>query len=179
MPPGSLEENDMVKIDEQVIVFDGSATPNICSATFQDVCVLPSGRILVSWRGGPQKGPINMGENGYYCISDDGGKTWTEPEMLLDSTGGAPPHLIQLSSGAIVSTYSRRKQPYGIMAMVSLDGGETWEKDLRLYENTASDDLGYPSTIELDDSTLLSVFYATDAENKPCTIRQQRWELIL
>ena len=69
----------MAKIAEQVIVYDGSGSKDRCSATFQDVCVLPSGRILVSWRGGPQKGPINKGENGYYSISDDGGKTWTEP----------------------------------------------------------------------------------------------------
>lgn len=143
---------------------------------------LPDGKLLCQIRG--ENAELFDGGDEtlftvFQSVSTDGGKTWTEPEMLLDSTGGAPPHLIQLSSGAIVSTYSRRKQPYGIMAMVSLDGGETWEKDLRLYENTASDDLGYPSTIELDDSTLLTVFYATDAEDKPCTIRQQRWELIL
>ena len=70
----------MAKIAQQVIVYDGAGSKDRCSATFQDVCVLPSGRILVSWRGGPQKGPINKGENGYYSISDDGGKTWTEPK---------------------------------------------------------------------------------------------------
>ena len=70
----------MAKIAEQVVVYDGSDSKDTCSATFQDVCVLPSGRILVSWRGGPQKGPINRGENGYYCLSDDGGKTWTQPK---------------------------------------------------------------------------------------------------
>ena len=70
----------MAKIVEQLVVFDGSGSKDMCSATFQDVCVLPSGRILVSWRGGPQKGPINRGENGYYCVSDDGGKTWTQPK---------------------------------------------------------------------------------------------------
>ena len=70
----------MAKIAEQVVVYDGSGSKDTCSATFQDVCVLPSGRILVSWRGGPQKGPINRGENGYYCLSDDGGKTWTQPK---------------------------------------------------------------------------------------------------
>lgn len=70
----------MAKIVEQLVVFDGSGSKDMCSATFQDVCVLPSGRILVSWRGGPQKGPINRGENGYYSISDDGGKTWTQPK---------------------------------------------------------------------------------------------------
>lgn len=111
-------------------------------------------------------------------ISDDGGKTWTEPEMLLDKTGGAPPHLILLSTGLIVSTYGRRKQPYGIMAMISSDGGKSWEKDIRIYENTASDDIGYPSTIELDDGTLLTVFYATDEDGKPCEIKQQKWKII-
>ena len=72
----------MAKIAEQVIVYDGSNSQNICSATFQDVCILPSGRILVSFRGGPQKGP-NKGENGYYCMSDDGGKTWTQPRAPI------------------------------------------------------------------------------------------------
>ena len=110
-------------------------------------------------------------------VSTDKGKTWSEPEMLLDETGGAPPHLIQLKSGLIVSTYGRRKQPYGIMAMISSDGGKTWEKDIRLYENTASDDIGYPSTIELDDGTLITVFYATEEENAPCRIMQQKWKI--
>ena len=69
----------MATIAQQIVVFDGSNSVDKCSATFQDVTVLPSGRILVSWRGGPQKGPINKGENGYLCISDDNGKTWSEP----------------------------------------------------------------------------------------------------
>lgn len=113
----------------------------------------------------------------FQSVSDDGGKTWSEPEMILDETGGAPPHLILLSSGLIVSTYGRRKQPYGIMAMISDDGGKNWQKDIRLYENTASDDIGYPSTIELEDGTLLTVFYATDEDGKPCDIRQIKWKI--
>ena len=112
-------------------------------------------------------------------VSYDQGKTWTEPEMLLDETGGAPPHLILLNSGVLISTYGRRKMPYGIMAMVSFDGGETWEKNLRIYENHASDDIGYPSTIELDDGTLLTVFYARRiSEEFPSEVMQQKWKLI-
>lgn len=114
----------------------------------------------------------------YQSVSYDKGKTWTKPERLLDETGGAPPHLIHLKSGVLVSTYGRRALPYGIMAMVSLDEGETWETDLRLYETFSSDDIGYPTTIELDDGTLLTVFYARDSEEEPSTIRQQRWKLI-
>ncbi len=114
----------------------------------------------------------------YQCFSSDKGKTWTYPERLLDETGGAPPHLILHSSGALISTYGRRKQPYGIMAMISYDMGKTWEKDIRLYENTASDDIGYPTTIELPDKSMITVFYSKEKDDsEPCVIRQQRWSL--
>ena len=63
------------------------------------------------------------------------------------------------------------------MAMVSLDGGENWEKDIRIYEGRNSDDLGYPSTVELDNGELLTVFYATESDDSPCTILQQRWRI--
>ncbi|MBR6531595.1 MAG: exo-alpha-sialidase [Clostridia bacterium] len=115
----------------------------------------------------------------YQSISTDKGRTWTVPERLLDEDGGAPPHLIMLNSGILLSTYGRRKQPYGIMAMFSTDGGESWEKDIRLYENTGSDDLGYPTTVELNDGTLLTVFYATDHDGIPCNVLQQRWKIVL
>ncbi len=114
----------------------------------------------------------------YQSISDDGGKSWSEPRMLLDETGGAPPHLILLRSGILLSTYGRRKMPYGIMAMFSSDGGETWEKDIRLFENNESDDIGYPSTVELPDGTLLTVFYARENEDSPCRIYQQKWKIL-
>jgi len=142
---------------------------------------LPNGRLICQIRG-ENKDIFDGGDEKLFTvfqsISDDGGKTWTEPEMILDETGGAPPHLKLLSSGLLISTYGRRKQPYGIMAMISSDGGKNWEKDIRLYENTASDDIGYPSTVELKDGTLLTVFYATDEDGKPCTIRQQKWIII-
>lgn len=69
----------MIHNMERYIVFDGKDSKDICSATFPDVCVMPTGRILVSFRGGPTKTPNNVGENGYVCYSDDGGKTFTEP----------------------------------------------------------------------------------------------------
>ena len=81
--------------------------------------------------------------------------------------GGAPPHLIMTSTGVLLCTYGRRKKPYGIMAMFSTDGGKTWEKDVRLYENPFSDDLGYPSTVELDDGTLITVFYEKNEKDGP------------
>lgn len=141
---------------------------------------LPDGRLICHIRG-ENRELFDGGDETLFTVfqsvSDDGGKTWTEPTMLLDKTGGAPPHLILLRSGLLLSTYGRRKMPYGIMAMISRDGGESWEKDIRIYENLVSDDLGYPTTVEFENGELLTVFYATDGEDKPCEIKQQRWKI--
>lgn len=134
---------------------------------------LPDGTLICHIRGENDKW-LTV----YQTFSHDKGKTWTAPERILDETGGAPPHLILLDSGILVSTYGRRKLPYGIMAMISTDGGKSWEKDIRLYENHVDDDIGYPSTVELDDGTLLTVFYAKNSMEEPCVIMQRKWKIL-
>ena len=117
----------------------------------------------------------------YQSTSDDGGKTWTTPIPLIDGgkTQGCPAHIFRHSSGALISTYSYRKPPFGIKALISTDGGESWDgSDYRIYTNTVSADLGYPSTVELPDGTLLTAFYAKESEKTPCVIMQQRWALV-
>ncbi len=137
---------------------------------------LPDGKLICHIRGEDENETDSI-FTVFQSVSYDKGKTWSTPEILLDKTGGAPPHLLRLSSGALLSTYGRRKQPYGIMAMFSFDGGESWEKDIRLYENTVSDDLGYPSTVELNDCTFITVFYASEGKEMPCKIMQQKWKI--
>lgn len=142
---------------------------------------MPDGKLICHIRGENSE-LFDGGEESlftvYQSVSYNGGKTWSEPVMLLDRTGGAPPHLILLSTGELVSAYGRRKPPYGIMAMVSLDGGESWQTDIPICENLATDDLGYPTTVELDGGEMLTVFYANDGEDMPCSIRQQKWRLL-
>ena len=46
-----------------------------------------------------------------------------------------------------------------------------------IYENTVSEDLGYPSTVELDDGSLLTVFYAKQRKDGEAMIMQQRWRM--
>ena len=115
----------------------------------------------------------------YQTVSADGGRTWSEPEQLLADDGGAPAHLLRHSSGVLVSVYGYRAGPrFGIRAMLSGDGGKTWKKDLILWETEVSSDLGYPASVELDDGTLLTVFYAKDEKNGPAVIKQIRWALL-
>lgn len=137
---------------------------------------MPDGKLICHCRGESETIPDGVFTL-FQSVSYDKGRTWSEPEMLLEIDGGAPSHMLLLDSGLLLATYSRRKRPYGIMAMVSRDGGESWEKDLRIYEGKDSDDLGYPSTVILENGELLTVFYATESDDYPCTILQQRWRI--
>lgn len=111
----------------------------------------------------------------YQSISNDKGKTWSKPERILDKTGGAPSHILRHSSGALISTYGYRCPPFTVRAMFSFDNGKTWDKDKDIYVNGVSIDLGYPSTIELSDGSLLTIFYACPEKDGHGVIMQQKW----
>ncbi len=113
----------------------------------------------------------------YQSESKDGGKMWSKPEKLFADRGGAPSHILKCKDGTLVCTYGFRVAPYGIRAMISEDGGKTWEKDLDIYINGVSFDIGYPSTVELSDGTFITVFYAHTESDGPARIMQQHWSL--
>lgn len=111
----------------------------------------------------------------FQAESYDNGKTWTTPHQVLPQLGGSPPHLFKHSSGMLICTYGYREAPYGIKAMFSSDNGKTWDYGYDIYVNNVCGDLGYPSTVELDDGSLLTVFYAHPKEGEPAVIMQQKW----
>ena len=111
----------------------------------------------------------------FQSVSKDNGKTWTKPERILEPQGGAPSFMLEHSSGVLVAVYGYRENPYGIRAMFSADGGATWDKDNAVIETPTSADIGYPSIIELDDKSILMVFYAKDEQTNQTVIMQNRW----
>ena len=139
--------------------------------------VLPDGTLLAHIR-------VQMENNRIFTVyqaeSKDGGRTWTKPRQLLSDDGGSPPHLFMHASGVLISTYGFRgtphgTAPFGIRAMISTDNGRTWDIDHEIYKTDVSADLGYPSTVECRDGSLLTVFYAVAEENGPAVIMQQKW----
>jgi len=68
-------------------------------------------------------------------------------------------------------------EPYGVKAMFSRDGGDTWDTGYELYTNGVSRDIGYPATLETKDGNLLTVFYAHKAKNEPAVIMQIKWKI--
>ncbi|MGN1062496.1 MAG: sialidase family protein, partial [Candidatus Scatosoma sp.] len=98
----------------------------------------------------------------FQCESVDGGFTFTKAK----DTGveGGPPFLTKHSSGTVICSYGYRKQPYGQKVMFSDDGCNSWDTGYVINGKAAFFDLGYPSTAELPDGSLITVYYQTEKE---------------
>ncbi len=108
--------------------------------------------------------------------SVDGGKTWTTGEPL--NFHGCPPHLMVHSNGTLICAYGRRQEPYGERVMISRDGGDSWDYDYVLRDDGPDTDLGYPSTVELRDGSLLTMYYQkSDKVEDKCSLLWSRWQL--
>jgi sialidase-1 len=109
------------------------------------------------------------------CESKDGGKTWTEPKSI--GVWGLPSHLLKLKDGRILMSYGHRRKPFGNQARISIDQCRTWSEPVILSGDGIGRDLGYPSTVELADGTLLTVWYETMQDSPLAVLRQAKWKL--
>jgi hypothetical protein len=120
---------------------------------------LPTGRVILMMRVTP-KPYSNVDDRSvlWETYSDDGGETWVDP--FPTPLWGFPPHLMLLRDGRVVVAYGRRKPPYGQRAAIS-DDGVTWraEDEIVLRDDGPNEDLGYPASVELNDGTVLTVYY--------------------
>ena len=129
------------------------------------------GRLVVQIRNHNQQ---NSGET-LQTESSDGGKTWSSPHAI--GVWGLPSHLLRLQDKRLLMTYGHRRPPFGNQARVSEDGGGTWSEPLIISGDGAGGDLGYPSTVQLKDGSLLSVWYEAMKGYRGAVLRQARWKL--
>jgi len=107
--------------------------------------------------------------------SVDGGQSWNPPHPI--GVWGTPSHLLRLRDGRALMTYGHRRKPFGNQARVSTDDGATWSEPVIVSGDGAGGDLGYPSTVQLEDGTLVTVWYEQLAGNPRAQLRQARWRL--
>ena len=130
------------------------------------------GKIIVHIRN---HNPINERET-LQCESTDGGKSWSTPHSI--GVWGLPSFLTKLRDGRLLMSYGYRRPPYGNQARISSDHGETWSEPMILSGDGAGFDLGYPSTVELEDATLLTIWYEKLKGSNNAVLRQARWKLM-
>lgn len=131
-----------------------------------------SGSLLVQIRN---HNKANPGET-LQCESSDGGKTWSVPHPI--GVWGLPSHLLRLRDGRLVMSYGHRRKPFGVQARLSEDHGRTWSEAITLADDGLGGDLGYPSTVELKDGSLLTVWYELMKEPRGrAVLRQVRWSI--
>ena len=126
------------------------------------VLLLASGRVIMMIRATA----LRYDDMSPRCVlwetySDDGGRTWAPP--FSTSLWGFPPHLLKLSDGRILCTYGYRRPPFGERACLS-DDGITWDltNEVVIRDDAPNGDLGYPASVELDSSRILTVYYQPD-----------------
>ncbi len=107
--------------------------------------------------------------------SSDGGATWRVPRPICY---GLPSHLLRLKDDRLLMTYGHRREPFGNQARISEDEGATWSGPLVVSGDGAGGDLGYPSTVELDDGSFVSVWYEKFADLPMAQLRQAKWRLV-
>lgn len=108
-------------------------------------------------------------------VSKDGGKTWSVPRPI--GLNGYPPHLLRLRDDRLLLSYDRRTPPFGVAALVSSDHGETWSEPLLITKNEKKFDQGYPSTVQQEDGSLLTVWYEVGPDAPRAVLRQAKWTL--
>lgn len=128
---------------------------------------------------------IRCHKDSYLCqsVSKDGGKTWSVAKKI--NVVGYPSHLKKLMDGRLLTTYSRRKLPpkgdyspsdrqMGQFARFSRDNGKTWGEEITLCRSF-TEDMGYPSSAELPNGDIITVFYHKISESKKTGLYAVKW----
>lgn len=130
-----------------------------------------NGKIIVAARAQYEDIRLTM----VTSCSSDGGKSWSAWKKT-DYNGG-PPHFTTLTDGRILLTYGRREAPLGIRARVSDDNGESWSEEIILRDDMHDSDLGYPSSVQLKNGDILTIYYNRRIGERLPEIQQTVWKL--
>jgi len=122
--------------------------------------LLPDGKIIAVVR--TEDGALSVTE------SADDGYHWSVPRKLT-KRGQHPGDICLLKSGTLLVTYGNRLRPYGVGCVVSRDAGKNWDYEHRLMLawDSQNTDCGYPSTLQLDDGTILTMYYSVGTKSLP------------
>jgi hypothetical protein len=120
---------------------------------------LKNGRLLCCFfrlRKAPDRSPLSIGLGTCLTVSDDSGKTWSEPRTIYKDYSCSSP-IRELSDGRLVLPLYRETADIAAGAVgISDDGGQTWRKAIDIDNGGRRLD-AETDVIELRDRTLYAV----------------------
>jgi len=97
-------------------------------------------------------------------VSEDDGVSWKLEQQLTDENQH-PGHITALANGDLLLTYGNRKAgQFGVAVKFSRDKGKSWSQEYILVDDLKSRDCGYPSSVQLEDGSILTAFYSDGNE---------------
>lgn len=152
---------------------DGGTTwgdESILGDTFNEfsLCYNADGKLVAATRN--EAGSVSI------LSSDNHGRSWGKPEQVTREREH-PADLTLLDSGRLLMTFGRRIRPYGCGALISSDGGTTWDRDREVLlagDGVRNTDLGYPSTVQLDDGKIVTALYFASG-SQPADMSHHGW----
>lgn len=106
--------------------------------------------------------------------STDLGRNWSTPRRITRDRQH-PADILRLQSGNLHLVYGNRIEPYGVGGLLTpcvsqnTDNGETWDYERRVMIGWTSmnTDCGYPSAVQLDDGTIVTMYYSVGTQDMP------------
>ncbi|RLD74764.1 MAG: exo-alpha-sialidase [Bacteroidetes bacterium] len=158
---------------KQISTIDISKDDLIAPYSEPHVVELPDGKLIAMFRYNPDDKTNSFLRQ---TESSDGGKTWSVTHKT--NIWGYPPHLILLKNGWLLLSYGVRKIPYSERACISKDGGKTWDIENEIIISMSeSGDLGYPASVQLDDGSIITIYYQIDKKGEKTSLMQTHWKL--
>ena len=130
-------------------------------------------------RGPPTPAGDRTGEHSVLIGSDDGGKTWAKPRVMLGYSE-TDAHLLRLQDGRLLCTYANQHVPFGIMAIFSDDEGRSWDTQRPvLLARGWGPAGGWPSSVQLQDGSIATIYtlQAYRGEGLDTAVEVVRWQL--
>jgi hypothetical protein len=138
---------------------------------------------IVEMSGGKLIAVSRTDQHMLQAISEDSGVTWKEQKVLTDTPPETQPSLLKLSNNTLLLAYGDRgplprdlSYPVHIRVRVSRDEGDSWEEGFVLEDQFAHWDMGYPTSIELCPSEVLTVYWRSEPDpEQPWPKNWQYW----
>ena len=118
------------------------------------------------------------------CESKDDGQSWQRLAQIPTRKDDDPKnyhelHAVEAANGDLITHIRNHNKKHNreTLQTESRDGGKTWSDRIIVSGDGAGHDLGYPSTVQIEDGSLVTVWYEKLAGDSLAVLRQARWKL--